>query len=230
MNKPPGLAEAFGTRALNNPNTDPHRLADETSTLAILLQYSRQSWPQSTLARARSLMEEFGNLGVILHASHEALMKHDLSFNDITLLKTVLAAQLHVLSSEIKKGTPISSWEQLTDYLTAACSYNKTESFRIFYLDRRNHLIRDEEQAKGTIDHVPVYPREVIKRALELNASAIILAHNHPSGDPRPSEADVHMTADIVEAAKLLGIEVHDHVIVGHNKCFTSMRAEGLMP
>ena len=107
-------------------------------------------------------------------------------------------------------------------------AHNPTEQFRILFLDRKNHLIADEVQQKGTIDHTPVYPREVVKRALELNASALILVHNHPSGDPTPSGADIEMTKQIVETAKPLGIEVHDHLVVGKGR-HASFRTLGLI-
>ena len=112
----------------------------------------------------------------------------------------------------------LSSWDALLDYCHTAMAHRETEQFRILFLDRKNVLIADEEQARGTVDHVPVYPREVVKRALELNASALILVHNHPSGDPTPSEADIAMTAQIQDAAQVLGLTLHDHLIVGRSR------------
>ena len=109
----------------------------------------------------------------------------------------------------------ISSWTALLNYCKAAMAYNTTEQFRILFLDRKNVLIADEVQQKGTVDHTPVYPREVVKRALDLGASSIILVHNHPSGDPTPSQADINMTRQIVDTAKPLGISVHDHLVIG---------------
>ncbi len=122
----------------------------------------------------------------------------------------------------------MSGWDVLLDYCHTVMAHRETEQFRILYLDRKNVLIADEAQAQGTVDHVPVYPREVVKRALELNASAMILVHNHPSGDPTPSQADIDMTARIDAAAQALGLTVHDHIIVGKSREI-SFRAEGLL-
>lgn len=115
----------------------------------------------------------------------------------------------------MKKRTALSSWSSVLDYVRTAQAFAEKEQFRVLFLDKRNHLIADEVQQTGTVDHTPVYPREVVKRALELSATAIILVHNHPSGDPTPSRADIVMTQNIVEIAKPLGISVHDHIIVG---------------
>ena len=123
----------------------------------------------------------------------------------------------------------VSSWEALIDYCHTIMSHRDTEQFRVLYLDTKNVLIADEQQAKGTLDHVPVYPREVVKRALELNAAALILVHNHPSGDPTPSQADIDMTKQIDAAAGALNIALHDHLIIGKS-CEISFRAQGLLP
>ena len=132
-------------------------------------------------------------------------------------------AQRRVLSRPV-----ISSWDALLDYVRAAMAHGSVETFRTLYLDRKNVLIADEEMARGTVDHVPVYPREVVKRALELNASALILVHNHPSGDPTPSEADIQMTRQIAEAAQVFSITLHDHLIVGRQG-ERSFRSDGLL-
>ena len=120
----------------------------------------------------------------------------------------------------------LSSWDALLDYCHTAMAHRETEQFRVLYLDRKNVLIADEEQARGTVDHVPVYPREVVKRALELNASAMILVHNHPSGDPTPSDADITMTLQIQDAAQVLGLTLHDHLIIGKSREI-SLRSAG---
>ena len=122
----------------------------------------------------------------------------------------------------------LANWQSLLDYCTAAMAHQPMEQFRLLFLDRKNKLIADEVQQTGTVDHTPVYPREVVKRALELSASAIILVHNHPSGDPAPSRADVEMTKEILRAAHGVGIAVHDHIIVGKGK-HTSFKAQGLI-
>jgi DNA repair protein RadC len=130
--------------------------------------------------------------------------------------------------SRVMQRPVISSWEAVLDYCHTAMSHLQTEQFRVLFLDRKNVLIADEEQARGTVDHVPVYPREVVKRALELNASALILVHNHPSGDPTPSEADIAMTARIQDAAETMGIALHDHLIIGAS-CELSFRGAGYL-
>ncbi|MCA6237922.1 MAG: DNA repair protein RadC, partial [Phenylobacterium sp.] len=126
------------------------------------------------------------------------------------------------------RRTVITSWTQLSAYLRTAMAHEPREQFRVLFLDRRNQLIADEAMNEGTVDHAPVYPREVVRRALELSASALILAHNHPSGDPTPSRADIDMTREVIEAAKVLRLSVHDHVIVGRDG-LTSFRAQGLI-
>jgi DNA repair protein RadC len=122
----------------------------------------------------------------------------------------------------------LSSWDALVAYCQTKLAHLETEEFHVLFLDRKNVLISDERQAKGTVDHVPVYPREIIKRALNLNASALILVHNHPSGDPSPSPQDIKMTADIVAAADTIGVTVHDHLVIG-KACEISFRATGLI-
>jgi DNA repair protein RadC len=133
----------------------------------------------------------------------------------ITELKLVQAAASRLLRGEVKKRTVLSSWSAVLDYCRTAQAFADREEFRVLFLDKRNQLIADETQQIGTVDHTPVYPREVVKRALELSATAIILVHNHPSGDPTPSRADIQMTQQIIAVANPLGISVHDHIIVG---------------
>ena len=130
--------------------------------------------------------------------------------------------------SKVLNKHAISSWDALLDYCHTSLAHLTNEQFRVLYLDRKNTLIADEEQAKGTVDHVPVYPREVAKRALELDASAIILVHNHPSGDPTPSQADIDMTAQIEQACMALNITLHDHLVIGKS-AEVSFRAQGLL-
>ena len=143
-------------------------------------------------------------------------------------LKIVEAAAHRLSKSRIQQKPVLSSWGALLDYCRTTMAHRATEQFRVFFLDRKNTLIADEEQAEGTVDHVPVYPREIVKRALLLNASAIIMVHNHPSGDPTPSDADIEMTRQVVEATKVLGIVLHDHVIVGKSREI-SFRADGYL-
>jgi DNA repair protein RadC len=143
-------------------------------------------------------------------------------------LKIVEAAAQRLMRARVMNQPVLSSWDALLDYCHTTLAHRETEQFRILFLDRKNVLIADEEQAKGTVDHVPVYPREVVKRALEVNASALILVHNHPSGDPTPSESDISMTAQIAEAAQILGITLHDHLIIGKSR-EVSFRADGYL-
>jgi DNA repair protein RadC len=146
----------------------------------------------------------------------------------VTELKIVEAAAHRLARGEVKRREVLSSWSSVLDYCRSAMAFADREQFRVIFLDKRNQLIADEVQQTGTVDHTPVYPREVVKRALELAATAIILVHNHPSGDPTPSRADVEMTRAIVEVAKPLGIAVHDHLIVGKHG-HASLKALKLM-
>ena len=132
------------------------------------------------------------------------------------------------MQAQIMDKPVIGSWDALIDYCRASMAYGQTEQFRILFLDKRNRVIADEAQQEGTVDHTPVYPREVAKRALELGASALILVHNHPSGDPTPSQADIDMTGKIVKAGQALGIGVHDHLVIGRAD-HASFREQGLL-
>jgi DNA repair protein RadC len=143
-------------------------------------------------------------------------------------LKVIEAVAHRMARAKVMERSVISSWEALMTYCRTVMAYRDTEQFRILFLDRKNVLIADEAQAKGTVDHVPVYPREVAKRALEINASAIILVHNHPSGDPTPSQADISMTEQIDMACGAIGVVVHDHVVIGKGR-EASFKALGLL-
>jgi DNA repair protein RadC len=143
-------------------------------------------------------------------------------------LKAVEAAALRLARSAALERPVLNNWDRLVDYLTAALARERVEQFRVLFLDPRNRLLADEAQGKGTVNHTPVYPREVVKRALEVGATALILVHNHPSGDPTPSRADVEMTAEVKAAAAVFGIVLHDHLIVGNGRQ-TSLRREGLL-
>ncbi|MBS1302495.1 DNA repair protein RadC [Loktanella sp. SALINAS62] len=178
---------------------------------------------------AHRLIDRFGDLAGVLSASPDHLANID-GVGDavITDLKLVEAATHRMARGRVMQRHVVSSWAALLDYCHTVMSHRETEQFRILFLDTRNTLIADEAQASGTIDHVPVYPREVVKRALELNAASIILVHNHPSGDPTPSDADISMTKQIAAAADALRITVHDHLIIGKSHEL-SFRAEGLL-
>jgi DNA repair protein RadC len=165
---------------------------------------------------AKNLLARFGSFAEVISAPRARLDEVDgLGEAAITELKVVQAAAHRLLKGQVSKRPMLSSWSAVLDYVRAAQAFAEKEEFRILFLDKRNQLIADEVQQKGTVDHTPVYPREVVKRALELSATAIILVHNHPSGDPTPSRADIDMTRQVAEVARTLGIQLHDHVIVG---------------
>ncbi|RDI60932.1 RadC family protein [Microvirga subterranea] len=165
---------------------------------------------------AKELLKRFGTFAEVLAAPPARLMEVDgIGETVVTDLKVVEAAARRLVKGDVAKRQVLSSWTSVIDYCRAAMAFMDREQFRLLFLDKRNGLIADEVQQSGTVDHTPVYPREVVKRALELSASALILVHNHPSGDPTPSPADIKMTREIIEVAKPLGITVHDHIIVG---------------
>ena len=165
---------------------------------------------------AKTLLETFGSFAEVISAPEQRLAEvKGLGQAGIAELKIVQAAASRFLRGAVKKRPALSSSASVLDYCRSAQAFAEREEFRILFLDKRNQLIADEVQQTGTVDHTPVYPREVVKRALELSATAIILVHNHPSGDPTPSHADIQMTKQIVAAAGPLGIAVHDHLIVG---------------
>lgn len=178
---------------------------------------------------ARRLLDTFGDFNRVLSAPAQRLTKvQGVGDAVVQELKIVEAAAHRLARAKVMHRAVLSSWEQLLDYCRTSMAHRETEQFRVLYLDRKNVLVADEEQARGTVDHVPVYPREVVKRALELNASALILVHNHPSGDPTPSEADIAVTGQIQDAAKVMGIVLHDHLIIGKS-CELSFRSEGYL-
>ena len=165
---------------------------------------------------AKSLITTFGSFAEVIAAPPQRLAEiKGLGDAAIVELKIVQGAANRLARGQVKKRPLLSSWSSVLDYCRTTMAFADKEQFRILFLDKRNQLIADEVQQTGTVDHTPVYPREVVKRALELSATAVILVHNHPSGDPTPSRADIQMTQSIVEVAKPLGIAVHDHIIVG---------------
>ncbi len=179
---------------------------------------------------AKALLARFkGSLADLLAAAPSEIREvKGASDATVAALKTVHLAAVRAAREEVADKPVISSWRQLLDYCHAAMAREKREHFRVLFLDRRNCLMTDEVQGTGTVDHTPVYPREVVKRALELGASAIIMVHNHPSGDPTPSQGDIEMTHEVREAATRLGITLHDHVVIGR-KGHTSFRNKGLL-
>jgi DNA repair protein RadC len=178
---------------------------------------------------AKALLASFGDLnGVIAAGEHRLLQVPGVTPRVHLQLKLVEAVAHRMARARVIERSVISSWEALMGYCRTVMAYRDAEQFRILFLDRKNVLIADEAQAKGTVDHVPVYPREVAKRALELNASAIILVHNHPSGDPTPSQTDIDMTERIEVALQAIGVALHDHVVIGKGT-EASFRSLGLL-
>jgi DNA repair protein RadC len=165
---------------------------------------------------AKSLLKKFGSFAETIHAPETRLREIDgVGEVTITEIKLIAAAAQRIAKGQLQRRTLLSSWHEVIDYCRTSMAFADKEQLRLLFLDKRNQLISDEVQQTGTVDHTPVYPREVIKRALELSATALILVHNHPSGDPTPSSADIQMTKAIIDIAAPLGISVHDHIIVG---------------
>lgn len=177
---------------------------------------------------AKALIKKFGSLAKVLTASNEQLAASELNESAIASIRTVQEAASRLLLSEVKEKPMLSSWLKLLDYCRAEMGHLRNEQFRLLFLNSKNMLIADEVQNEGTINHTMAYPREVVKRALELSAASIILVHNHPSGDPSPSRADIELTQQIIAAAKPLGVKVHDHLIISEGEHF-SFRSNGLM-
>ena len=175
---------------------------------------------------AKALMARFGSFAEVIAARPERLAEIDgMSAASINEFKIVEASAQRFAKGVAKKRLPLGSWREVVDYCRTAMAFSEREEFRILFLDKRNGLIADEVQGAGTVDHTPVYPREVVRRALELAATALVLVRNHPSGDPTPSTADVKMTLDIIAVATPLGLAIHDHLIVGRDG-HTSLRAQ----
>ncbi|EKF19734.1 RadC family protein [Nitratireductor pacificus] len=191
--------------------------SDALSDYELLELYLFRAIPRAdTKAPAKALLKRFGSLAEVLGAPEKLLGEvpgiGQAAARDLKLVATL--AQ-RMLKAELHGRQVLSSWSQVIDYCHAVMAFEQREQFRILFLDKKNQLIEDEVQQTGTVDHTPVYPREIVRRALELSASAVILVHNHPSGDPTPSRADIEMTKTIVETAAPLGIVIHDHIIVG---------------
>jgi DNA repair protein RadC len=177
---------------------------------------------------AKRLLERFGTLGDIFAAEPAQLREFDIDQRTLVLFRALRETARRLAERKVKDMPVLTNWQQLIDYCHTALAHEKTEQFRILFLDRKNVLIADEIQQRGTIDHTPVYPREVVKRALAHNAAALILVHNHPSGDPKPSRDDIEMTKEIAKAAEALGIAIHDHLVIGR-KGHASFRSLGLL-
>lgn len=204
----------------------PDALADY-ELLEMLLFFAMPKGDTKPLAKA--LINRFGSFANVLAAPQQALLDtRGLGIHSVSAMKLVQAAALRMARAEVMERPVLNTWDRLIEYLTAAMAREKTEVFRVLYLDSKNRLIADEAQARGTVNHTPVYPREVVKRALEVHATALILCHNHPSGDPSPSRSDIEMTRMVKEAAAVLSVTLHDHLIIGNGR-WLSFRAEGLL-
>ncbi|MBX3531836.1 MAG: DNA repair protein RadC [Rhizobiaceae bacterium] len=193
-----------------------HDALPDYELLELILYRSIRQGDTKPLAKA--LLARFGSFAEVLGAP-EHLLREVKGVGEAVAsdLKTVAAAGRRMARSQIARRTVLGSWSQVLDYCRAAMAFEPREQFRILFLDKKNQLIGDEVQQVGTVDHTPVYPREVLRRAIELSATAIVLVHNHPSGDPTPSRADIDMTKAIIDALKPLGISVHDHIVIGRN-------------
>ena len=206
-------------------NAGPNSLADHEMLEIVLFALPRRD----TKALARDLIARFGSFGRAIAAPvPELLAVEGLGAAGAAALKSVQAAALRLMRAEIIDQPVLANWDRLMHYLTAALLRERVEQFRVLFLDSRNRLLADEAQQRGTVNHTPVYPREVARRALELHATALILVHNHPSGDPTPSAEDIAMTREIKGAAAALSIVLHDHVVVGNGR-WLSFRTEGLL-
>lgn len=226
---PPSPLSAEGHRARLRTRlltAGPDSVADhELLELVLFLALPRRD----TKPIARALLSRFGSFANTIAAPLNELRGIDgMGEAGAAALKTVQAAAIRLVRPEVKGRPVLANWDSLMDYLNAALSRERVEQFRILFLDNKNRLLADEAQARGTVNHTPVYPREVAKRALDLHATALILVHNHPSGDPSPSRPDIEMTGEIRRAVETLGVVVHDHVIVGNGK-WLSFRREGLI-
>ena len=227
--KPPSPVSAEGHRARLRSRlltSGPDSMADhELLEMVLFLALPRRD----TKPIARALLTRFGSFASAIAAPlPELVAVEGMGEAGAAALKTVQAAALRLVKAEILDQPVLANWDALMSYLTAQMSRDRVEQFRILFLDNRNRLLADEAQARGTINHTPVYPREVAKRALELHATGLILVHNHPSGDPAPSRQDIEMTAEIGRAVDTLGVLLHDHVIVGNGR-WLSFRREGLL-
>jgi DNA repair protein RadC len=184
--------------------------------LEVILFAARQRGDVKPVSKA--LLARFGNFAAVMAADRAALSEAGLNLAGIAAIKAARQAGLRLMHAELQERPVVNSWDTLINYCAAHVAHNEVEEFHVLFLDRKNVLIAHERQARGTIDHTPVYPHEVVKRALELGASALILVHNHPSGDPTPSTADVNVTKEVKKAASALGLALHDHVIIARHR------------
>jgi DNA repair protein RadC len=183
---------------------------------------------RDTKAQAKALIARFGGIGPLLSADPETLRREGLSDGVIGALKIAEASALRLLEARIEGRPMLSSWDALGDYLQAAMAHSPVEEVRVLFLNAKNMLLANEAMWRGSVDEASVHVREVISRAIALGATAIIIVHNHPSGDPSPSQQDIRLTRDLIEAGRHMRVTVHDHVIVG-SQGRSSMKAMGLI-
>jgi DNA repair protein RadC len=209
------VLEKQSSRSIRQQQSEAMMLADHEMLEMILV----RAVPRREVRRvAKDVMTRFGTFADAIAAAPQRLSEvNGMNSNAIAEFKLLEAAVQRFTKEAMRKRLPLGSWREVIDYCRTAMAFEDREIFRVLFLDKKNGLIADEVQGVGTVDHAPVYPREVIRRALELSASAIILLHNHPSGDPTPSVQDVKMTQDIIAVCKPLGLTVHDHIIVGRH-------------
>ena len=237
--RPAGIGDNSGAQAEPRPHYHGHRERvrqrvlssgveglQDYELLELLLFYAIPRIDTKPLAKR--LLERFHTLGDVLAADAAQLREFQIDKPTLVMFRALRETGMRLARKDVLNQPLIGSWDKLIDYCRTSLQHEKTEQFRILFLDRKNVLIRDEIQQRGTVDHTPVYPREVVKRALELGASAIVMVHNHPSGDPTPSRDDIAMTKEVKAAAEVLGIELHDHLVVGRSG-HTSFRSKGLL-
>lgn len=178
---------------------------------------------------AKTLLQKFGSLAALLKAEQGLILEtQGVGLGVLHVIQLTQAMMGKVLQQKMMSKPVLACWQSVLDYCHATMAHDQREAVRLLFLDRKNQIIADEVQQTGTVDHAPLYPREVVKRALDLGASALIIVHNHPSGDPTPSRGDIEMTLKVQQAASSLGIEVHDHLIIGKG-CHSSLKSMGLM-
>ena len=219
------LASASPARGLSRDSNLVALPTEETTEQDLLVGLLASS-PSALSASA--LLQRFPSIGHVITAEGSQLRAFGLTAHDIAMFRRVREIACRMARAEVRPRPVLSNWQALITYLQTAMAYEQIEQFRILFLDRKNHLIADEVQQRGTVNHTPVYPREVMKRALILNASALIVVHNHPSGDPKPSREDIETTRQLKAAANALELELHDHVVIGHDK-HASFKALGLL-
>jgi DNA repair protein RadC len=219
------FAPASPTHSLAMEGTSVFLPTEETTEQDLLAGLLRSS---QGMACASALLQNFPSIGHVITAEASQLRASGLTEHDIAVFRLVREVACRMSRAEVRSRPVLSNWQVLVAYLQTAMAYEQIEQFRVLFLDRRNNLIADEMQQRGTVNHTPVYPREVMKRALILNASALIVVHNHPSGDPKPSREDIETTRELKAAANALELELHDHVVIGHGK-HASFRSLGLL-